>query len=132
MRRSEIIEADAERFWKACLTARLCEMTNNMNHDTRPSLGLETIPNARDLGGLAGLSGRRVRSGKLYRSANPALASAADLDRLHSLDLRRFLDREVHADPAPLPVDKESLRVGSETCLAHQLTCSIGICRVSE
>jgi protein-tyrosine phosphatase len=46
-------------------------MTNNMNHDTRPSLGLETIPNARDLGGLAGLSGRRVRSGKLYRSANP-------------------------------------------------------------
>ncbi len=83
------------------MTARGCEMTNNMNHDARPSLGLETIPNARDLGGLAGLSGRRVRSGKLYRSANPALASAADLDRLHSLDLDIVVDFRSPGEKSP-------------------------------
>ncbi len=72
--------------------ARRTEMSNNMNPDTRSSLELETIPNARDLGGLVGLNGRRVSPGKLFRSANPALASAADLDRLHALDIDIVVD----------------------------------------
>lgn len=58
----------------------------------RPCLPLDTICNARDLGGLAGANGRQVRHGRLYRSANPALASVADLDRLHALGLDIVVD----------------------------------------
>lgn len=58
----------------------------------RPCLPLDTISNARDLGGLTGANGRRLRHGRLYRSANPALASVADLDRLHALGLDIVVD----------------------------------------
>lgn len=58
----------------------------------RPCLALETIANARDLGGLAASGGRRVAHGKLFRSANPALACAADLDALHALALDIVVD----------------------------------------
>jgi protein-tyrosine phosphatase len=72
-----------------------------MNADTRSCLELETIPNARDLGGLVGLNGRCVRPGKLYRSANPALACAADLDRLYALDLDIVVDFRSPGEKSP-------------------------------
>ncbi|MNT04558.1 hypothetical protein D3C72_1391410 [compost metagenome] len=50
-------------------------------------LPLEKVHNARDLGGLTGIDGRRLRTGKLFRSGNPGRASAADLDRLGALGL---------------------------------------------
>ena len=58
----------------------------------RPCLPLETISNARDLGGLVGAHGRRVRHGKLFRSGNPAVASAADIEQLRALALDLVVD----------------------------------------
>lgn len=58
----------------------------------RTCLDLETIANARDLGGLTGHAGRRIRHEKLYRSANPALGCAADLDKLDALQLDIVVD----------------------------------------
>jgi len=55
-------------------------------------LALENINNARDLGGMAAAGGRRVRSGKLYRSGNPAVASAADIEQLRALALDLVID----------------------------------------
>lgn len=61
----------------------------------------DTISNARDLGGLAGAEGRRVRHGRLYRSGNPALASAADLERLHALALDMVVDFRSPGEKSP-------------------------------
>jgi len=79
-------------------------MTQAMNQviaALRPGLELETISNARDLGGLAARAGRRVKHGKLYRSANPALACAADLDRLHALALDIVVDFRSAGEKSP-------------------------------
>lgn len=53
---------------------------------------LEGMANLRDLGGYAGAGGRRVRFGRLYRSASPASLSAADQARLRALGLRTICD----------------------------------------
>jgi len=68
-------------------------------------LGLETVCNARDLGGLAGAGGRRVRTGRLYRSGNPALASKADIERLHALDLDVVVDFRSPGEKSPAEAD---------------------------
>lgn len=67
----------------------------------RHDLVFDTISNARDLGGLAGAGGRRVRQGRLYRSGNPALASAADLDRLQALGLDMVVDFRSPGEKSP-------------------------------
>ena len=67
----------------------------------RPCLDLETIANARDLGGLTGRDGRRIRPAKLYRSANPALGCAADLDKLHALELDIVVDFRSPGEKSP-------------------------------
>lgn len=67
----------------------------------RPCLDLETIANARDLGGLIGHDGRRVRLNKLYRSANPALGCAADLDKLHALRIDIVVDFRSPGEKSP-------------------------------
>ncbi len=68
-------------------------------------LGLESVSNARDLGGLAGAGGRRIRHGRLYRSGNPALACGADIERLQGLALDMVVDfrspGEKSAEEAP-------------------------------
>jgi protein-tyrosine phosphatase len=43
---------------------------------------MKNIPNFRDLGGLAALNGRKVRTGLMYRSGN--------FDNLHERDIRNF------------------------------------------
>lgn len=68
---------------------------------TQAELLFDTISNARDLGGLAGAGGCRVRHGRLYRSGNPALASAADLDRLHALGLDMVVDFRSPGEKSP-------------------------------
>jgi protein-tyrosine phosphatase len=64
-------------------------------------LVFDSISNARDLGGLVGAGGRRVRHGRLYRSGNPALASAADLDRLQALGLDMVVDFRSPGEKSP-------------------------------
>lgn len=63
-------------------------------------LELENVHNARDLGGLAGIDGRRVRRGKLFRSGNPGRASAADLERLGALGLEAVIDFRAEPEKA--------------------------------
>ncbi len=55
-------------------------------------LAFDNVSNARDLGGLVGAGGRRVRAGKLFRSGNPGLASAADIERLVALGPDMVID----------------------------------------
>ncbi len=63
-------------------------------------LALENVHNARDLGGLIGADGRRVRTGRLFRSGNPGRASAADLERLGALGLDAVIDFRAEPEKA--------------------------------
>ncbi|WJF90754.1 tyrosine-protein phosphatase [Paraburkholderia bonniea] len=56
------------------------------------SLPFDNIVNLRDLGGLPAANGRTIQSGRLYRSANPGLASAADITHLKMLELDVVVD----------------------------------------
>jgi protein-tyrosine phosphatase len=57
-----------------------------------PLLPFDNIHNLRDLGGLCSRDGRRVRTGRLFRSGNPGMASAADIARLRTLGLDEVID----------------------------------------
>lgn len=92
------------------LEGRLVELPDDPAPAARPGygiIGFEGLPNARDLGGLAGAGGRRVRRGALLRSGALGLGSAADLRRLRDgyrlglvVDLRN--DRECAELPDPM------------------------------
>lgn len=64
-------------------------------------LVFDNVSNARDLGGLVGADGRRVRSGKLFRSGNPGLASAADIERLRALGPDLVIDFRAPGEKSP-------------------------------
>lgn len=76
-------------------------------------LNFEGIHNLRDLGGYATTDGFRVKWGKLYRSANFAEASPADLAALSQLQLATVIDLRSSAEkeeepnrlPDPLPFE---------------------------
>jgi protein tyrosine/serine phosphatase len=76
-----------------------------MNQTAAPAPTLEGIANFRDFGGWPTRDGGRVRRGLLFRCANPAQATPADLGRLADLgitlmaDLRRPPERR--RDPLP-------------------------------
>ena len=59
---------------------------------TCQALPFESIHNLRDLGGLRAADGRRVRAGRLFRSANPAGVNAAEMARLRELGLDVVVD----------------------------------------
>jgi protein-tyrosine phosphatase len=81
--------------------------------DSHRLLNFEGIHNLRDLGGYATTDGHRLRWGKLYRSANFAEASPADLAALSQLGLATFIDlrsglekeEEPNRLPTPLPFE---------------------------
>ncbi|AHE55492.1 tyrosine-protein phosphatase [Sphingomonas sanxanigenens] len=66
-------------------------------------IGLEGARNFRDFGGYAVSGGGRIRRGRLYRSNRLSKLTAADLDRLATLDVTTIFDlrarREREADP---------------------------------
>ena len=68
---------------------------------------LDGVINFRDFGGGAGAVGRRIRTGRLFRSGHHAAASDADLERLEALDFALFVDLrrppERFRDPARRP-----------------------------
>ena len=68
---------------------------------------LEGVINFRDFGGQVGADGRRVRTGRLFRSGHFAAATDADLARLADLDFALFVDLrrppERARDPARRP-----------------------------
>ncbi len=53
---------------------------------------LEGVGNFRDFGGYAGRDGRRVRRGRLYRSAHHGQATDADLEAIAALNLAAIVD----------------------------------------
>jgi protein tyrosine/serine phosphatase len=53
---------------------------------------LDGVENFRDYGGYATADGRRVKTGRLFRSAHHGAASAADLERLDALGLSALVD----------------------------------------
>jgi protein-tyrosine phosphatase len=55
-------------------------------------LPFDNTHNLRDLGGLHSSDGRRVRSDWLFRSGNPGVASAADIERLRTSGLEAVVD----------------------------------------
>jgi protein tyrosine/serine phosphatase len=55
-------------------------------------LSLEGIDNFRDFGGYATADGRRVRAGRLYRSAHHGQATDADLAAIAALDIAVIVD----------------------------------------
>jgi protein tyrosine/serine phosphatase len=65
---------------------------------------LEGVENFRDFGGYATASGRRLKAGRLYRSASHGKATDADLETIHALDLAVIVDlrrlRERERDPS--------------------------------
>lgn len=66
-------------------------------------LGLVGAPNMRDLGGLVGVDGRRVRSGRLFRASALGRLTDADVEVLRGLDLRTVIELrgDVEVDLAP-------------------------------
>lgn len=63
----------------------------------------EGVDNFRDFGGFAVADGRRLRAGRLYRSASHGRATDADLEGLHALGLSVIVDlrREAERDRDP-------------------------------
>ena len=61
---------------------------NNQSHTTR----LESAPNFRDLGGLCGIDGRRIRVGQLYRSEALSRLSDHDLNHIATLNIALVVD----------------------------------------
>ncbi|MGO4327411.1 tyrosine-protein phosphatase [Cupriavidus sp. 2TAF22] len=71
------------------------------NEAQATALMLDNVVNLRDLGGLGTQDGRRVRSGKLFRSGNPAFASVADMARLRALQLDMVIDFRSSGEKSP-------------------------------
>lgn len=58
-----------------------------------PALRFEGLVNARDVGGLPTVDGRRVRTGVLYRSETPQLMTRADVQRaVDELGIAKVID----------------------------------------
>ena len=80
-------------------------MQSEITKETQTT-GMETLGNAREIGGYVSHDGRKVKRGVLLRSAKPIGASAADLERLkneynlHTItDFRMSYEREAEPNP---------------------------------
>ena len=60
--------------------------------DFERKLTLDGVENFRDYGGYSAADGRRLKTGRLYRSAHHGTASEADLARLDALGLHTLVD----------------------------------------
>jgi protein tyrosine/serine phosphatase len=84
----------------------------------------ETIENFRDFGGYPTACGRGLKRGLLYRSANHAYASDADLEKLREMgvsvivDLRRPMERQ--REPARRWADFDAHVVENEDEVPHK------------
>ncbi|MEH3047180.1 tyrosine-protein phosphatase [Sphingomonas adhaesiva] len=84
---------------------------------------LEGVHNFRDYGGYRAAAGT-LRRGMLFRSGQHAGASAADLDRIHALDLRTVVDLRGDAERAAAPCVRHP-EFGAEVLFAPGETAGI-------
>lgn len=79
----------------------------------RPGYGridFEKLPNTRDLGGMIGANGRRVKRGHLLRSGTLGFGTDADIDRLRDeFDLRLVVDFRNLIELSELPDPMDAL-----------------------
>ncbi|MBQ0059117.1 MAG: tyrosine-protein phosphatase [Lachnospiraceae bacterium] len=75
----------------------------------------EKIPNLRDLGGMEGVDGRKIREGLLIRSEQLFNASENDKKLLEELPIRKILDfrnpKETKEKPDPVPANCDYLNL---------------------
>ena len=63
----------------------------------------QSIYNFRDFGGYAGLDGRTVKTGRLFRSAHLAALNPEDLDQISDLDIHLIVDLRYAPERAKQP-----------------------------
>ena len=95
--------------------------------DLAQGIGLESVGNARELGGYASEDGRVVKSGVLLRTASLNGATEADLRRLKDdyhlavvIDLRTTTEIEPAPDPEIDGVENIQLRIIDEAAMAEK------------
>ncbi len=78
-----------------------------MSNPTEPTLTIASIPNLRDLGGIATADGRQIRRGVVYRSDQLSHVTEADMVAFDRLGLKNVVDlrtaEERSAQPDRLP-----------------------------
>lgn len=83
----------------------------------RPAGPFEEVLNFREMGGLPGADGKRIRSGQLYRSGHWSQATDADVEALAGfglasiVDFRAAIDRQGDGGPNRLPEGPEYLQM---------------------
>ncbi len=73
--------------------------------ETEPgrSLGIESVPNLRDLGGYTTADGNKVATGLLYRSDQLHKIPPADMEKIAALGLKTDFDLRTAAERKPRP-----------------------------
>jgi protein-tyrosine phosphatase len=67
------------------------------------SLGIDSVPNLRDLGGYKTRDGATITRGLLYRSNQLSLITPSDMKKLAELNLKNVYDLRTEAERTPLP-----------------------------
>jgi len=80
--------------------------------ESDPSWALEGVENFRDFGGYAAGDGRRVRKGRLFRSAHHAQATLADLELIHALGIKTWVDLRRRTERGRMPNLRKEAFIG--------------------
>src|SRR5580704_18282515 len=82
-------------------------------------LRLEGVENFRDFGGYATVDGRRLKRGRLWRSAAHGRATDADLDAIAALDLAVIVDLRRAGERERQPSRRHPAFRGFELVCSH-------------
>jgi len=82
-------------------------------------LRLEGVENFRDFGGYAAAGGRRLKRGRLWRSAAPGRATDADLEAIAALDLALIVDLRRTGERTRMPSRRHPAFRGFELTSDH-------------
>ncbi|MDO4482869.1 MAG: tyrosine-protein phosphatase [Clostridia bacterium] len=100
------------------------------------ALGLEGVANARDLGGYVMADGRKIKPGKLYRTAALSRATDSDLEKLAGLrlviDLRTEDEMRVAPDRLPDGAETVHLDVAGKSLVAMRRAMGEEVARLGK
>lgn len=66
--------------------------------DSPPATNFETVLNFRDIGGIMTVSGKKIKEGSIFRSANPDKISKKDIRRFSQLNIRTIIDLRAQSE----------------------------------